>query len=139
MTKYQDDYDDLQFERGVQVKVNGSVTNINKECAVLENKYASRDETTKKHRVLNTYVHNFQTMLCLNQKSKDQDSIVKSKDGFSLTVDFSEFNAMRQLAQGTGYDENAQAKKFRNQIKKKKKEMIVAKVDTAIYENEFER
>jgi hypothetical protein len=118
MREYQDSYDEIQYQRGVQIKINGSLTNIHKECEVLEEKYALRDETTRKHRVLNTYVHNFQNMLCLNQRSKEaldpHDPISKSKDGFTLTVDFIEFNALRQLAQGTGYDENAQAKKFRN-------------------------
>jgi hypothetical protein len=33
-------------------------------------------------------------MLCLNPKSKETTDL-KSKDGFSLTVDFSEFDAMR--------------------------------------------
>jgi hypothetical protein len=33
-------------------------------------------------------------MLCLNQKSKESNDL-KSKDGFCLTVDFSEFDAMR--------------------------------------------
>ena len=95
--QYQDDYDDLLYERGVELKKNISLTNIHKECDVLEKKYKLKDETTRKHRVLNTYVHNFQNMLCLNQKSKEADNL-KSKDGFCLTVDFSEFDAMRQLA-----------------------------------------
>ena len=138
MQQYQDDFDALQYERGVQGKINGSLTNIHKECDVLEQKYKHKDETTRKHRVLNTYVHNFQNMLCLNQRSKDADNF-KSKDGFCLTVDFQEFDAMRQLAQGTGYDENAQAKKFRNQVKKAKKQRIVAKVETGIKESEYER
>ena len=113
---YRDEYREILKEKGI-FKNTSSLTNINLECGQLDQKLKKNafkqdptviredQDVVRQHRILNAYVQGFQKMLCLNQKKKDGDT----KDEFpasksTLTVDFSEYNKMRLIAQGTGYD-----------------------------------
>ncbi len=56
--QHREDFMDVLREQGLS-KVSSSLTNITKECQNLAKKYKAQDETTMKHRLINTYVHHY--------------------------------------------------------------------------------
>mmetsp|Transcript_39105 Transcript_39105/g.59647 ORF Transcript_39105/g.59647 Transcript_39105/m.59647 type:complete len:213 (+) Transcript_39105:574-1212(+) len=102
-----------------------SVTQILHECRELANNlkgYSAKDETTKGHRLLNAYIHSYKDMLSLNHfdgnpaaanQDQQEGGLSSLKEPFTITIDFTEYNAMNMAAKGTGYDAFRQAAKFK--------------------------
>ena len=73
-----------------------------------------------KHRLLNTYVHNYKDKLCLTS----EDDMISKKGGFSLTIDFNELALLKQATEEAGYDPYTFFIKMRKDQRKAKQQEV---------------
>ncbi len=66
-----------------------------------------------KHRLLNTYVHNYKDKLCLANIDEEVCGVKNPSGTFSLTIDFNELVKLKQATEEAGWDPYTQFMKMR--------------------------
>lgn len=90
------------------------------------------NEAANRHKLINEYIKNYETLLCLNEDKKKKGVQKETGINKSILIDFTEFEALKAANQGTDYNGYEKAKQWLKMQSKQNKIRINPKIDTGI-------
>ena len=126
--KYQQELNDMRIMTGIQ-NMNVSHTHLHKQMAKVSSKLRAISYEAYQHRLLNTYIHHYKDKLCLANDTQNPLA-----NDFTLTIDFSELNELKQATEQAGFDPYTHYMKVRRIQTRQKQDAVQAQVECGIRE-----